>query len=455
MPVKKIVFNTAFIYLKLLANVLALLFTTRIILEALGPEDYGIWSLVGGIVALFSVIYSGLVSASMRFIAHALGSGNVLLLKQNFANSLLLHLIIGLLFIVVIEIAGFFLFGYSLKIPAEKFDVALTVFHFTVLATSLFVFIVPFEAILNANENMAALIFIDIIGIVLRIIVVLVISNFKNTLYYYGLLILIVQVIISTVKIIYCWIRYSVIRINIFKFFNKLLMKELVSFTFWNFFGSLAWVATSQFKGIFLNMFYGVTINGPNGIATNVGGQLNQASNSLTMALNPSLVKSEGSGNREKMIYITFLATKYSFFIFTFLALPLLIELPTLLKIWLKNVPSFTVDFCRLIIIYLLFEKSTFEITNSLRAVGNIKRFQLTETLIQLLNIPLSYFFLKLGYSPNVVFYVSVLLILFVCVERLYFANKILNINVVFFLKQTVLKTLVFFFNIWRFIIIC
>lgn len=445
MPIKKIIFNTAFIYLKLFANVLALLFTTRIILEALGPEDYGIWSLVGGVVALFSVIYSGLVSASMRFISHALGSGNVLLLKQNFAVSLLLHLIIGLLFIIAIEIAGFFLFGYSLRIPVEKVHVALNVFHFTVLATFLYVIIIPFEAILNAHEDIAALTLIDVIGILLRIVVVLVISYFKDSLYHYGFLTLIVQLIISIVKIIYCWTRYSVIRINIFKFFNKPLMKELVGFTFWNFFGSLAWVATSQFKGIFLNMFYGVTINGPNGIATNVGGQLNQASNSLTIALNPSLVKSEGIGNREKMLYITFLATKYSFFVFAILALPLLIELPTVLKIWLKNVPIFTVDFCRLIIIYLLFEKSTFEITNALRAVGNVKGFQLTETFIQILNIPFSYFFLQCGYSPNVVFVVSVVLILFICVERLYFANRILHINAAFFLKNTVLKTFVFF----------
>jgi hypothetical protein len=159
----------------------------------------------------------------------------------------------------------------------------------------------------------------------------------------------------------------------------------------------------------------------------------------MTLAINPQLVKSEGRGNRSEMLKLTQSSTKYTLFIFSILVMPIFLELPFLIKTWLKIVPEFTILFCKLILINLLIEKSTFEITNAIRAVGNVKNFQLTEAVIRILNLPLCYLFLKLGYSPNIIFYISITISFIIVFERLFFGKRLIGLDVTGFLLHSVI----------------
>ncbi len=435
----KIVFNTFILYLKIIFNIVVTFYTTRVILDCLGQEDYGIWSLIGGLIALFSVVYSAMTTASMRFMSHSLGTGDQNLINKTFSTSLLLHIVIGLIFVLVIEFSGIFMFKYMLNIPIHKISDAWYVFHMTIAITFLYIITVPYDAVLNSHENILALAIFDVIGIILRLVIVFYISTLKgNLLIIYSILTMLNQLLLMLAKQYYSFKKYNECNFNFRLNYDSEFMKKVISFTLWNFFGSLAHVSATHFKGVILNMFYGVSLNTPNGIASNVSGQISVFSNSMTMAINPQLVKSEGGGDRERMLQLTSSATKFSIFIFMLLALPIFLELPLLLKLWLKNVPDYTVVFCRLILIYMLLEKMTFEITNAIRAVGDVKRFQLIETMIQISNIPLSYLFLKIGFQPTVIYIITIFITVSITFERLYFGKILLNLNAKEFLFKSV-----------------
>jgi O-antigen/teichoic acid export membrane protein len=435
----KIVFNTFIIYLKIIFNIIVTFYTTRVILDCLGQEDYGIWSLIGGLIALFSVVYSAMTTASMRFMSHSLGTGDQNLINKTFSTSLLLHIVIGLIFVLVIEFSGIFMFKYMLNIPIHKISDAWYVFHMTIAITFLYIIAVPYDAVLNSHENILGLAVFDVIGIILRLVIVFYISTLKgNLLIIYSILTMLNQLLLMLAKQYYSFKKYNECNFNFRMNYDSEFMKKILSFTLWNFFGSLAHVSATHFKGLILNMFYGVSLNTPNGISSNVSGQIGIFSNSMTMAINPQLVKSEGGGDRGRMLQLTGSSTKFSIFIFMILALPIFLELPLLLKLWLKVVPEYTVVFCRLILIYMLLEKLTFEITNAIRAVGDVKRFQLIETMIQISNIPLSYLFLKLGFQPTVIYVITILITVFITFERLYFGKTLLNLNTKDFLLKSV-----------------
>jgi O-antigen/teichoic acid export membrane protein len=229
---------------------------------------------------------------------------------------------------------------------------------------------------------------------------------------------------------------YKECKINFRTYFDKGLLKIILSFSGWNLFGSIAAMSVTQVKSIFLNMFFGVTVNAADGISATASGQVNMISVSMTQALNPQLVRSEGSGNRQKMLRFTEMATKFSVFLFAIFAIPVILETPYLLNLWLKNVPEYATIFCQLILISLLLEKFTFEITSAIRAVGIIRNFQVAETILLLFNIPIYYVVLRMGYPPYSIFLVSIFISMFDAFLRLYFGKKIAGMNIQSFLKN-------------------
>jgi O-antigen/teichoic acid export membrane protein len=360
---------------------------------------------------------------------------------------LFLHLIIGMVFLIIIEPTGYFLFKYTLNIPINKISAAWVVFHATIIITFLYIITVPYEAVINSHENILALSIFDVFNTFLRLIIVIYIATYAgNKLKMYAVLTMISQVLLTLIKQYYSTQKYKEVNFNILKNLDKSFTKEILYFTLWNFFGSVAGISTNHIKGLILNMFYGVRLNTPNGIASNVGSQISVFSNSMTLAINPQLVKSEGGGDRIRMLRLTSVSTKFSIFIFVLFALPIFLELPLLLKLWLKNVPEYTVLFCRLILIYMLLEKLTFEITTAIRAVGQIKKFQLIETIIQIGNIPISYFFLKAGFSPAFIYYTTIAISTVITFERLYFGKILVGLDVKEFLLRFVFPPLLVLF---------
>jgi hypothetical protein len=201
-------------------------------------------------------------------------------------------------------------------------------------------------------------------------------------------------------------------------------------------------MSITQVRSIFLNMFFGVSVNAADGISAAASGQVNMISASMTQALNPQLVKSEGSGNRQKMLRLTEMATKFSIFLFALFAIPVIIETPYLLNLWLKTVPQFTIIFCQLILINLFIEKFTFEITTSIRAIGEIRNLTIAEAILFGLNVPFAYLFFSYGYPPYSIFYLSIAISLLVFLNRLYFGKRIAGMDIKSFLKNGIFPNL-------------
>lgn len=433
----KIIFNTAILYAKLLIVMVLGLVSVRIILGALGETNYGIYSLVAGVVGLLGLLQGAMSNASMRFMAHSLGSNDEQLIKKIFNTTLFLHFIIGIGVVIIIEVGGIFMFEYLLNIPPEKVFDAKIVFHFMALTTFITIIAVPYDAVINSHENLLLLSVVDILGAILKLGVAIYLTySHLNLLIVYGFLLMIVQIIKRIIKQRYSVRHYKECKIDLRKNIDKSLAKTILSFSGWNLFGSIAGMSITQVRSVLLNMFFGVGLNAANGVAMQVTGQVNAVSSSMTRALNPQLVKSEGGGNRKRMLRLTELSTKYSVFLFALFAIPVIIEMPYLFNLWLKEVPEFAVIFSRLILIGLFMDKFTFEITSAIRAVGDIRSLTVMEAIIALLNIPIGYLFFKMGYPPYTIYVISIFIGSIAIFNRFYFGKSVAGMNIYHFFKN-------------------
>lgn len=438
-PANRIIFNTGILYIKLIIGMTIGLFATRLVLDALGETDFGIYALVAGVVGMLGILNSSMANASMRFMSHSLGTGNEETIKKTFNTTLFLHFIIGLIVIIIMEIGGLLMFKYLLNIPEERLTDAKIIFHFMVVTTFITIISVPYDAVINSHENILALSVVDLSGSFFSLGIAVYLTYIDaNLLVSYGFFTLLTQIILRIIKQLYSRSKYMECKINFKVYVDKELSKTILSFSGWNMLGSIAGLAVTQVRSIFLNMFFGVSINAANGISTSSSGQINMVSVSMTRALNPQLVKSEGRGDRLKMLRFTEISTKFSVFLFAIFSLPVILEAQYLINLWLKVVPKFAVIFFQLILLNLLLEKFTFEITSAIRAVGNIRNFQVAETVLWIFNIPIYYIVLKMGYPPYSLFLVSFLISFLGSFLRLYFGKKIAGMDIQSYIKKGV-----------------
>lgn len=442
-PANRVIFNTSILYVRLIIGMAIGLFATRLLLSALGETDYGIYALVAGVVGMLGILNASMANASMRFMAHSLGTGNEETIRKTFNTTLFLHFVIGLIVIVIMEIGGLLMFEYLLNIPSEKVFDAKIVFHFMVITTFITIISVPYDAVMNSHENILALSLADLLGNILKLgIAIYLTYSVTNLLVVYGFLMLLTQIILRIIKQWYSRAKYKECKIDFRTYIDKKLAKTILFFSGWNLFGSIAAMSVTQVKSIFLNMFFGVTINAADGISSNASSQVNMVSVSMTQALNPQLVKSEGSGDRQRMLRFTEMSTKFSIFLFALFAIPVILEAPYLLNLWLNTVPEYAIVFCQLILINLFIEKFTFEISTAIRAVGEIRNYTVTETIFWVCNIPIYYIVLKMGYPPPSLYIVSILFSFSYAFIRFYFGKKIAGLNIHSFLKNGIFPIL-------------
>lgn len=439
----RIVYNTIISYGQLLLNTIIGLFVTRFVLKALGEEDYGIYMLVGGVVAMLNMLSSSMSNTSMRFMSFSLGEGDVQKSCRIFNNTLLIHIILGLIIIVVLEVGGWLIFDYVLNIPDYRLYSAKVVFQFMVFTTFFAIIAVPYDAVINAHENLLFLAIVSTIETILKLLLsIYLLTSAKDRLIEYGAALMIIQLLSRFIKQIYSSKKYQECKVDFRKNNDSNLRKTILSFTGWEFFASIALVSSNQLKGIVMNYFYGVRLNTPEGIAQRVNGQVNMVSVGITKAITPQLMKSEGVGNRERMILLTMTGVKFTTFMFALVAIPIAIEAPYLLKVWLGNVPEYTVFFCQLCFIQQLIDKFTWQIGNAIRAIGNIKRYQIVTGSMTLLTIVLGFIAYALGASPESIFYVEIFVTMLIGVSRLLYGKRIAGINPTIFIKQTTLPVI-------------
>ncbi|UJP64477.1 lipopolysaccharide biosynthesis protein [Mongoliitalea daihaiensis] len=440
---KKVINNTAILYVQLILSMAFGLFTTRIILDALGEVNFGIFALISGVIGMLGILNSNMSSASMRFIAHALGKNNLEISLKTFNTTLLLHFGLAFLVVIFMEIGGYVFFEQILKIPNDKINEAWILFHLMVLTTFISIISVPYDAVMNAHEDLLAMSVVDLAAVILRFAGAIYLSySTDNVLVKYGIILLIIELSVRFTKQLFSVFKYHECKIRLKTFFDKKIFNDIIAYTSWNIFGSLGAMATTRLNGVFINYFFGVSLNASEGLSSNISSKINMVSVSLTRAINPQIMKSEGSGDRLRMLRISELSTKYSIFLFALIGIPFFLNVDFLVNLWLKDVPPFTIIFTKLLIVILFIEKLSFEITTAIKATGKIKSFQISETTIRIISAFSVYIALNFYSNPVAIYLVGILFSLFILMNRLLFGKLILNLNILSFLSNTTFKVI-------------
>lgn len=437
----KVILNTGILYGRMLLTMGISLYTTRLILNALGQTDYGVFNLIAGVIAMLSFLNTAMATSTQRYLSFHQGKGDIAMQKLVFGNSVLLHVVIGLFVVFGLEIAGFFLLDGFLKIPVERLGAAKTVYHYMSATVFFTIVAVPFLGSLTAHENMLWVAIVAVTETMLKLgIASFLFFTTNDKLVIYGLLTASISVFTCALYAAYCLKKYPECELRNIKLWDRKIVKELTSFAGWNLFGSLCSVGRAQGIAILLNLTFGTIVNAAYGIANQVSAQLTFFSATMLRALNPQIMKSEGANNRQRMLRLSMMASKFGFFLLAFIAIPCIFEMPGILRFWLKTVPENTVIFCQLILIGSLVNQTTIGLQSAIQAIGNIKAYQTVVGSVILLNLPVAYALLNTGFPSHYVLISYILIECVACVLRLRFLIKIANLRLKDFAERVVIK---------------
>lgn len=400
---RRIAKNTAMLYIRMLLIMAVSLYTSRVILKVLGVEDYGIYNVVGGVVAMLGFLNGSLSGASSRFITFCLGKGDPDELKSTFATVLTIHLILAGIIVLLGETVGLWFVCQKLVIPAERMTAALWVYQCSVFTTVVTIISIPYNALIIAHERMNVFAYISVVEVVLKLVIVWFLIYIPwDKLIVYAVLYFLVQVIIRLVYGYYCASRFTESKAALV--WNGPLVKEIAVYAGWTLNGNLAVIGYTQGINILLNLFFGPVVNAARGIAVQVQAAVMTFVQNFQTAVNPQIVKSYATSDFAYMHTLVIAASKYGFFLMLLLVFPVLLCVHAVLKIWLGIVPEYTVSFVRIMLLSGLLMPLSRALMNAIHATGNIKKFQLYEGTSLLMVVPLAYVLLKWKHiSPGAV----------------------------------------------------
>jgi O-antigen/teichoic acid export membrane protein len=447
---KRVSINTGFLYARLAITVFISLYATRLVLAALGVDDFGIFSVVGGAVSMLTFLNVAMSAATLRFMSYAEGEGNIEKQKKIFNVSMVLHVLIAIVVVLLLEIVGYFLFNGILQISLERITDAKLIFHFMVVSTFFSIVSVPYDAVINAHENMLLVAILGILETVFKLGIAIYITYTNyDRLIIYGFLMAVLSILLVIVRQIYCHNKYNEVQINIKKYYNKPLFKEITLFAGWSFLGTSTSMIANYGQGIVLNLFFGTKVNAAQGVANQVSGQLGAFAGTMQKALNPVIAKSEGAGKRDLMLKASMMGSKLSFFLLMVLFIPVLVEMPYIFKIWLKDVPEYAIIFCRLLLIRNLIDQMSFTLSSSISAVGNIRRYQIVTSLLHILPLFFSFLLFQMRYPAYTLYYVFIVYSILISFITIYFAKVYCGLSIGIFLKNIVTRCIVSFIIVY------
>lgn len=415
------------------------LYTSRVIINTLGIQDYGINNVVGGVIYMFGFIIWAMSAATTRYLTFELGAGNSLSLKKVFGLSLTINLMITILIFLLGETIGLWFLYNKLQLPENRMNAAFWVYQSTLLSCMLGIMSVPYNASIIAHEKMTAFAIISIVDTTLKLIIVylLIIIPFDK-LKVYSILFLCTYLINQTINILYCRSKFNEVR---FAFsWDKTLFKEMISFVGWNMFGGIARATFTQGLNILLNIFFGPIVNAARGVAVQLQGAVSKFTTSFQTAINPQMTKAYASNDIERMHKLIFMSSKFSFYLLYVLALPILLETKIILFWWLRLVPDYTINFIRIMIFISVLEAMADPLIIAAQANGNIKKTELIIGLILLMILPISYVSLKFGASPESVFIISFLLMFVSNLTRLVILKPMISISITKYFNEVFVK---------------
>ncbi len=438
---KRIAKNTLMLYIRMFFTMLVSLYTSRVVLQTLGVDDFGIYNVVGGIITMFTFINGAMVASTQRYLNFNLATGNESRLRSVFSTSLQIHALIAVAIIILGETVGLWFLKEKLVIPDSRMTAAMWVYQCSIVACVVNIMSTPYNADIIAHEKMSAFAFISILEVTLKLAIVFLLKlSPYDKLVVYALLILCVQLLVRGIYARYCHRHFSESRYK--AGVDKPLFKEMSNLAGWSFFGNMAFVLYTQGLNMMLNIFFGTAANAARGIAVQVQSAVQQFVDGFQTAINPQITKTYAVGDFEQMHSLMFRSARFSFLLLYFISLPILLETDFLLGIWLKTVPENAVVFTQIMICISLVYTTANPCVKANQATGKVKTYQLVVGGTLLTIIPVSYIVLKLGAPAYSVFIVHF------CVEsiaqflRMFMLRDLINLPVKSYLKNIYLPVL-------------
>ena len=439
---RKIAVNTLMLYLRMGLVMLIGLYTARVILDALGEIDFGLYNSIGGIVAMFSFACGTLASSCQRFFMVEMGKGNEGQLRSVFNQCLVIFGILILAIVVLTEPLGLWFMEHKMLL-AGRTEAARWVFHCSILSFAAIGISLPYQGLVIAREKMSAFAYISVFEALGALAIALLIQHSSSDrLVLYAVLMLLKQVLVAGLYIVYCLRHFPESRFV--KAWDKGRFREIFSFTGWNLIGTSAGIFKVYGVDLLLNMFYGPAVNAARGMAFKVYSMVSQLRENFMTASKPQIIKSYSGGEYEGMKKLVFQSAKFSNYLMLFIAIPLMLEMSFLLGIWLKDVPAYTGLFAILMLVNALLEGADYPIMLAIQANGNIRNYQIVVGSVQLLLLPLCYLLLKLGsFPPQIVFYAAIAISVCAFFARMYYARRLVGIRLSEVASQALLPMLV------------
>ena len=439
---KRIAQNTILLYFRTLFTMLISLYTSRVVLNTLGVTDYGIYNVVGGVVAMFSVISSSLSSAVSRFITYEIGRGDFEKLKRIFSTSVNIQIGISFVILALAETFGLWFLNTKMNIPDGRIGAANWVLQCSLLSFIINLVSVPYNACIIAHERMTAFAYISILEAVLKLVVVymLLISTYDK-LATYAVLLVAVALIVRLAYSFYCRRHFEE---SHYRFvYDKSLIKEMTGFAGWSFFGNGAYMLNVQGVDMLINIFFGVTLNAARGVASQVQNAVMQFVNNFTVAVNPQITKSYAAGDMKYVCKLVCRGARFSYFLLFIFVVPLFCEANYVLKLWLKIVPEYAVMFLRLSLFATLMTLLGNSMLTAIMATGNIKKYQLYITIVGCLVFPLTWLAFELVFPPETTYVIYIFIYFILNFVRLYMAKGLMNFPIKFYLSDVILRVVV------------
>lgn len=436
---KRIAKNTLILYLRMFFLMLISLYTSRLVLQILGVDDFGIYNAVGGVVSMFALLSGSLTNSVMRYLTIELGRNNQEELEKVFSTSINVMLILGGVLLLIGETIGLWFLNEKMNIPEGRMIAANWVYQCSVATFIINLLSIPYNASIISHEKMGVFAYISILEAVLKILLVCLLFFIKvDKLILYSVLMLFVAGIIRLIYGVYCKRKFSECTYR--SVYDRSLIKGMTSFAGWNFFGQGANVICGQGINILMNIFYGVTVNAARGIAQQVKGTVYSFITNFTVALNPQITKSYAAGDLNYMHSLIYRGAKLSFFLMLFLIIPLCYEAESILGLWLGIVPDYAVLFVRLTLIEATINVVNETIVKGLHATGNIKKYMLIVGFVEFSIFPLTYLAFKIGLPVEVSYAISISIYCILMFLRVYLIKDEINMTYREYTKEVFLR---------------
>lgn len=418
------------------------LYTSRVILSELGETDFGIYNVVGGVVAMFTMLSGSLSAAVSRFITYELGTGNKKKLKQIFSSAVTIQMLMALIIIILAETIGVWFLNNKIVIPMDRLSAANWVLQFSIITFAVNLISIPYNAAIIAHEKMSTFAYISIVEAVgkLAIAYFIMISPIDR-LVFYAILMFSIALVIRLIYGTYCKRKFEECSYQFI--WNKELLENMFSFAGWNIIGASSSILRDQGGNIVINLFCGPAVNAARGIAYQVHGAVQGFVFNFMTALNPQITKSYATGNLLYMMTLIYQGARYSFYMLLLLSLPIIINTEYILSIWLEFVPEHTVLFVQLILLFSVIDSISGPLITAMLATGNIRNYQIVVGGLQMINLPISYVLLRMGYIPETVVIVAIVISQFCLAARLWMLKSMIGLKVREYLKKVYLNVYV------------